>query len=57
MGSRTRVLTGDLGGDGSQQKYLAGVTDLRRCGGGGGGGGGGDDQGVTGEDEGDAAHR
>jgi len=46
-----------LGGDGSRQKYLAGVTDLRRLGGGGGGGAGGDDQWVTGEDEGDAAHR
>ena len=57
MGSRTRVLTGDLGGDGSRQKYLAGVTDIRRLGGGGGGGAGGDDQWVTGEDEGDAAHR
>jgi len=57
LGNHTRVLTGDLGGDGSRQKYLAGATDLRRCGGGGGGGGGGDDQGVTGEDEGDAAHR
>jgi len=57
LGNHTRVLTGDLGGDGSRQKYLAGVTDLRRLGGGGGGGAGGDDQWVTGEDEGDAAHR